>query len=103
MSLLQRLNQRPQNGGATAKEKEEWERELLGVSLSESVISQVHRSIPTGMVTMCRDVTPEMGEQRVSLIGEVFSVRQGYTRKGDPFWGRRTSRYGWKCGGGGLE
>ena len=74
-----------QNGGATAKEKEEWERELLGVSLSESVISQVHRSIPTGMVTMCRDVTPEMGEQRVSLIGEVFSVRQGYTRKGDPF------------------
>ena len=74
-----------QNGGVTAKEKEEWERELLGASLSESIIGQIHRSLPNGMVTMCSDITPEMGEQRVSLIGEVYSVRQGFTKKGDPF------------------
>ncbi|MEE9249216.1 MAG: DNA polymerase III subunit alpha, partial [Dehalococcoidia bacterium] len=68
-----------------SSEKEQWERELLGASLSESAISRAHRSLSNNIGNLCGEIDIEMVDKRVSLVGQVASFRVGTTRKGDPF------------------
>ena len=69
----------------TASEKEAWEKELLGTPLSESRVSLALKNVDTSSVTLCNDVTAEIRNKRVTLVGEVTSVRTIMTRKNEMF------------------
>jgi DNA polymerase-3 subunit alpha len=66
----------------TAKEKAQWEKELLGVSLSKQVFGAIKTDPGT---TLCGDVDAGMDGQSVVTIGEVAVVSQLFTRERKPF------------------
>jgi DNA polymerase-3 subunit alpha len=66
----------------TTKEKAQWEKELLGASLSKQVFSAIKADLGT---TLCGDVDAEMDGQNVVTIGEVAVVSQLFTRERKPF------------------
>lgn len=67
----------------SVREKASWERELLGVSLSE----QYPGHLPQGADTFCVEIDEEMVGQTVAIAGQVVSVRQLQTKNGRPFVG----------------
>ncbi len=69
----------------TGAEKEAWEKELLGTPLSESRTRVALRKVDTSTVTLCNDVTPEIRNKRVTVVGEVTSIRTIMTRKNEMF------------------
>ena len=69
----------------TSGEKEAWEKELLGTPLSENRISLALRKVDTSSVTLCNDVTAEIRNKRVTVVGEVTSVRTIMTKKNEMF------------------
>ena len=57
------------------REKSQWEKELLGVSLSRQLPSTKDPN-----VTWCGEVDAEMNGQSVSIVGEISAVTQLFTR-----------------------
>ncbi|MDP3878943.1 MAG: DNA polymerase III subunit alpha [Dehalococcoidales bacterium] len=64
--------------GATDREKADWEKELLGVSFSRQPFSPGGEDSET---TLCGQITAEMDGEDVTVLGEVASVVQLFTRE----------------------
>ena len=70
---------------ATAREKMEWEKELLGVGLSGSSLLDLSAQAGSDVVLSRRDIVPEMDGKRIVLHGEVASVTERVTRNQKPY------------------
>ena len=62
-----------------------WEKELLGVRLSGSPLKALALGNASGTVTSSDQLDPEMDGQRVSVLGQLSSVSQRYTRDQRPY------------------
>ncbi len=60
----------------------EWERELLGVYLSDHPFNRAVRQRPPEVTATCGQIDGEMAGQNVVLVGQVSSARQKPTRAG---------------------
>ena len=67
------------------KERLAWERELLGVYLSEHPFQQAARELASNTTALCGQIDIEMVGQTVTVAGLVTSVRQGFTKSRRPF------------------
>jgi DNA polymerase-3 subunit alpha len=67
------------------KEKLAWERELMGVYLSEHPFSSFADKMAAENITLCGQIDAELAEQTVVAAGMVASVRYLFTRDGRPF------------------
>jgi len=65
------------------REKLAWEKELMGVYLSEHPFSPFANKIDSG--TLCGQIDAELAGQTVSVAGMVASVRYLFTKDGRPF------------------
>ena len=71
---------------ATDREREEWERELLGVSLSSiSVLSSILRMADSEHIVFRGDLDQNLAGQKVSIVGQIASVTQRFTKNNKPF------------------
>jgi DNA polymerase-3 subunit alpha len=70
---------------ATAREKMEWEKELLGVGLSGSSLLDLPAQVGSDVVLSRRDIVPEMDGKRIVLYGEVASLTERFTRNQKPY------------------
>ncbi|MBA7474082.1 DNA polymerase III subunit alpha [subsurface metagenome] len=66
-------------------EKLAWERELMGVYLSEHPLSAVAAKVASGNTTLCGQIDAELVGQTVVVAGMVASVRYLFTRDRRPF------------------
>jgi DNA polymerase-3 subunit alpha len=62
-----------------------WEKELMGVYLSEHPFSALAGSVTSPNTTFCGHIDAELVGQNVKVAGMVASVRSLYTRDGRPF------------------
>ena len=67
------------------KEKLAWEKELLGVYLSEHPFGRAAPKLSPYITALCGQIDEEMVGQGVVTAGTVLSVRQLFTREGRPF------------------
>ena len=65
---------------AHPREKIAWEKELLGVPLSESPLRAVASVNANGAITTRDQLDPDMDGQRVSVLGQLSSVSERFTR-----------------------
>lgn len=71
---------------STDREREEWERELLGVSLSSiSVLSSILSMADSEHIVFRSDIDQTLAGQKVSIVGQIASVTQRFTRNNKPF------------------
>jgi len=66
------------------KQKLAWERELLGVYISEHPLQEIARDLEGSEITLCGEIEGSMEGQRVIALGMVSQVRRIVTKKGDP-------------------
>ena len=66
------------------KEKFAWEKELMGISLSEQPFSPVANGVGAE-TTFCGQVDAELVNQNIVIAGRITSVRQLFTRDRRPF------------------
>ena len=69
----------------SVKEKLTWERELMGVYLSEHPFSSLISKVASETTTLCGQVDAELVGQNVVVAGMVASVRYLFTRDRRPF------------------
>ncbi len=67
------------------KDRLEWERELLGVYVSEHPLSTMAPSLANAATALCGGIDIEMAGEKVIIAGMVTSIRQLYTRDKRPF------------------
>ena len=67
------------------QQKVAWEKELLGVPLSESPLKAISLANFSGAITSSDQIDPEMEGQRISILGQVSSVSQRTTRSERPY------------------
>jgi DNA polymerase-3 subunit alpha len=67
------------------KDKLDWERELLGVYVSEHPLSSMAPALANAATALCGGIDVEMVGDKVIIAGMVTSVRQLYTRDRRPF------------------
>jgi len=67
------------------KEKLAWEKELLGVYLSEHPFTQASKQLSAQVDVFCGQISEEMIGQIVVTAGTVTSVRQSFTKDKRPF------------------
>jgi DNA polymerase-3 subunit alpha len=67
------------------KDKLEWERELLGVYVSEHPLSSMAPALANAATALCGGIDVEMAGEKVIIAGMVTSIRQLYTRDRRPF------------------
>jgi DNA polymerase-3 subunit alpha len=66
------------------KQKLAWERELLGVYISEHPLQRIAQDLEGSDITLCGEIEESMERQRVATLGMVSQVRRIVTKKGDP-------------------
>lgn len=66
------------------KQKLAWEKELLGVYISEHPLQRIAQDWEGSDIALCGEIEESMEGQRVTSIGMVSQVRRIVTRKGDP-------------------
>jgi len=69
----------------STNEKLAWERELMGVYLSEHPLSAVVAKVASGNTTLCGQIDAELVGQTVVVAGMVASVHSLFTRDRRPF------------------
>lgn len=75
--------QLPPAADAGKQEKAEWERELMGVTFSETPFGQALAGVDPGTATISvQDLEGEQANKRVEIVGQVASVRYFTTRNG---------------------
>ncbi|MBI2328121.1 MAG: DNA polymerase III subunit alpha [Chloroflexi bacterium] len=74
-----------EEAGVTIKEKLAWERELMGVYLSEHPFSSFATKKVPENTTLCGQIDTELVGQTVVVAGMVISVSQLFTRDRRPF------------------
>jgi len=67
------------------KDKLLWEKELIGVYLSEHPFARAISQGSSDVSCLLSEVDAEMDKKRIIIRGIVASVRQSYTREGKPF------------------
>jgi DNA polymerase-3 subunit alpha len=67
------------------KDKLDWERELLGVYVSEHPLSSMAPALANAATALCGGIDAEMVGEKVIIAGMVTSIRQLYTRDRRPF------------------
>jgi DNA polymerase-3 subunit alpha len=68
------------------QEKANWERELMGVTFSETPLGSILAGIdPETAIISTMDLDTSMSGQRVTLVGQVASMRVPTTKAGKPF------------------
>jgi len=67
------------------KEKLAWERELMGVYLSEHPFSAFAARVASEKTTLCGHIDAELAGQTIVVAGMVASVHQSFTRDQRPF------------------
>jgi DNA polymerase-3 subunit alpha len=70
---------------ASIRERLAWEKELLGIYLSEHPFSRVARQLSKYVTALCANIGEEIVGQGVVVAGSVISARQLSTRDGRPF------------------
>ena len=71
--------------GTTDQERVIWERDLLGVELTQSPFTREMRQQPDNIVVFAADITPDMSGQKRAALGQVNGVRELTTKRGDKF------------------
>ncbi|MBE0415289.1 MAG: DNA polymerase III subunit alpha [Dehalococcoidia bacterium] len=74
-----------EGGDVPLKEKLAWEKELLGVYLSEHPFSRASQKLAPYITAFCGQIDEGMVGQDVVTAGMVISVRQLFTKEGRPF------------------
>ena len=69
----------------STKEKLAWEKELMGVYLSEHPLSAFAAKVASGNTTLCGQIDAELAGQTVIVAGMVASVHRLFTREHQPF------------------
>jgi DNA polymerase-3 subunit alpha len=69
----------------TTKEKLAWERELMGVYLSEHPFAAFANKVAADNTVLCGHIDAELAGQTILVAGMVASVRQSFTRDRRPF------------------
>ena len=68
------------------REMDEWERELLGVSLSSiSILSSILSMADSEHIVFRGDIDQNLAGQKVSVVGQIASVTQRFTKNNKPF------------------
>jgi DNA polymerase-3 subunit alpha len=70
---------------STEYERQLWERELLGIELTETEFSRAVQKLPPTFTVFSASITAERAGQEVNAVGEVGVIRELTTRKGDRF------------------
>lgn len=70
---------------STETERGLWERDLLGIELTETQFSRQVQKLPPEFTVFAASITAERANQRVKAVGEVGDIRELTTRKGDRF------------------
>jgi len=68
-----------------ANQRLKWERDLLGVCLSSSVLNMLNFKHSTLHTISCSDINANMANKTITVIGMIVSLRQAYTRDNRPF------------------
>ncbi|HEY87170.1 MAG TPA: DNA polymerase III subunit alpha, partial [Dehalococcoidia bacterium] len=74
-----------QTAEVSIKEKLAWEKELIGVYISEHPFSSFTNKVVSGNTTLCGQIDAEMVGQTVVVAGMVASVHHLFTREHQPF------------------
>ena len=74
-----------QTADISTKEKLDWERELMGVYLSEHPFSAFASRADSETTTLCGHIDAELAGQTTVVAGMVASVRQSFTKDQRPF------------------
>ena len=70
---------------ASPKEKARWERELIGISLTSNPLLELASTDVGGAITSLDQFTEEMAGQPASVLGQLTSVRERYTKEREKF------------------
>ena len=71
---------------ASDRERDEWERELLGMSLSNiNILASLLTVTDSEHIVFRSDIQPEMAGKKVSLVGQISNVTRRFTKKNKPF------------------
>ncbi len=70
---------------STETERQLWERDLLGIELTETEFSREVQKLPAEFTVFASNVTAERAGQEIKAVGEVGEIRELTTRKGDRF------------------
>jgi len=70
---------------ALSSEKVAWEKELLGMPLSENPFGALALDPDIDAISSRDQLTPEMEGQQVRMVGQLSSVAERMTKKGRPF------------------
>lgn len=68
----------------TRREMLSWEKELVGVYVSEHPLQPLLQDLKESVTCFCGELDESMSGQPVTVAGLINSVRQIYTKKGDP-------------------
>ena len=72
---------------ATGREKDEWERELMGISLSSmGALGSLISSADSEHVVFKSEIEPGLAGNKISLVGQIATVARRFTRKNAPFF-----------------
>jgi DNA polymerase III subunit alpha len=69
----------------TDQERVIWERDLLGVELTQSPFTREMRQQPDNIVVFAADINAELSGQKRAALGQVNGVRELTTKRGDKF------------------
>jgi DNA polymerase-3 subunit alpha len=69
----------------TDQERVIWERDLLGVELTQSPFTREMRQQPDNIVVFAADISPDMSGQKRAALGQVNNIRELTTKRGDKF------------------
>ena len=69
----------------TDQERVIWERDLLGVELTQSPFTREMRQQPNNIIVFSADITTDLAGQKRAALGQVNNVRELNTRRGDKF------------------
>ncbi|MDA1280136.1 MAG: DNA polymerase III subunit alpha [Chloroflexi bacterium] len=69
----------------TDQERVIWERDLLGVELTQSPFTKEMRRQPENIVVFAADITPEISGQKRAALGQVSDIRELTTKRGEKF------------------
>ncbi|MBM3956900.1 MAG: hypothetical protein FJ313_02465, partial [Gemmatimonadetes bacterium] len=75
----------PESDDVTARERAVWERDLLGVELTESPLSREMYARADDFVVFSSQIASAATDGKVSALGQIAAVRELTTRKGEQF------------------
>lgn len=70
---------------STEHERQLWERDLLGIELTETEFTREVQKLPDTFTVFAINVTAEQAGEAINAVGEVGEIRELTTRKGDRF------------------